>query len=99
MWLDYNAAKKCVERSAQKEAYYFHLLKVRKWYKKSASEELSRKSFENSLIYFIKYYATQKFSLKQFLESLIFSLLTGKKYVRTQTPTVGIRWDHVLFMY
>ena len=94
--LDYNAAKKGVDYSDQMGSYYCPLRKVRKWYKKAAFELLMGTSIVNSLILFNKYYATKKLSMKQFRESLVFSLLTGKsKEVMTQ-PIEVTRSEHVL---
>ena len=93
--LDYSAAKKCVDCSAQMGAYCSSLRKVREW-KKTAIEELLGKSFVNFLKYFIKYYATQNLTMKQILESLFFKLLTEKKkqkniYTKKQLTIAGTR--------
>ena len=97
--LDYNAAKKGVDYSDQMGAYYSPLCRVRKWYKKAAFELLLGTSVVNSLILFNKYYATQKLSMKQFRESLVFSILTGKstECVRREPSIEGTRSEHALF--
>ena len=51
---------------------------------KNAFQGPSGKSFVKSLISFIKYYPTKRLSMKQLIESLIFSLITeiSNKHVR-----------------
>ena len=39
---------------------------------------------------------TQNLSRKELFESLIFSLLTGKKYIEMQTSTTGTGLNHML---
>lgn len=76
--LDYNDAKKGVDYSDQMASYYSPLRKTRKWYKKAAFELLLGTSVVNACILFNKYHTNKQMSVKNFRESLIQSLLTGK---------------------
>ncbi|KAF2364253.1 PiggyBac transposable element-derived protein [Trinorchestia longiramus] len=75
--LDYNVAKKGVDISDQM-SYYSALKKNNKWYKKVAMELLTGVSIVNAWVLFNKYYCgSRKWSILNFRESVILSLLTN----------------------
>ncbi|KAF2364254.1 PiggyBac transposable element-derived protein [Trinorchestia longiramus] len=76
--LDYNVAKKGVDICDQMSSYYSALKKHNKWYKKVAMELLTGVSIVNAWVLFNKYYCgSRKWSMLNFRESVILSLLTN----------------------
>lgn len=78
--MDYNKAKKGVDLSDQLSSYYTALRKNRKWYKKVALELVTGSCVVNAFIIFNKYLSDKKWTLLQFKESIILSLLTDSPF-------------------